>query len=116
MTSDNNSLDEEEKGLFNVRCTLASGEISNLHSLSDLSLRLKVWCLSSNLNLQVVHPGMQMSFRGTRPKGLLLRLRMMLRLTVMTMVMPLMIMMMTMMRIEGDDTDDDDGADIDGEV
>ena len=114
MTSDNNSLDEEEKGLFNVRCTLASGEISNLHSLSDLSLRLKVWCLSSNLNLQVVHPGMQMSFRGTRPKGLLLRLMMMLRLTVMTMVIPLMMMMMRR-RNEGDDTDDD-GADIDGEV
>ena len=114
LTFDNNSLDEEEKGLFNVRCTLASGEISNLHSLSDLSLRLKVWCLSSNLNLQVVHPGMQMSFRGTRPKGLLLRLMMMLRLMVMTMLMPLM---MTMMRNEGDDTDnDDDGADIDGEV
>ena len=105
MTSDNNSLEEEEKGLFNVRCTLASGEISNLHSLSDLSLRLKVWCLSSNLNLQVVHPSMQMSFRGTRPKGLLLRLMMMLGLTVMTMVMPFMIMMM---RNEDDDTDNDD--------
>ena len=105
MTFDNNSLEEEEKGLFNVRCTLASGEISNLHSLSDLSLRLKVWCLSSNLNLQVVHPSMQMSFRGTRPKGLLLRLMMMLGLTVMTMVMPFMIMMM---RNEDDDTDNDD--------
>ena len=50
---------------------------------------------------------MQMSFRGTRPKGLLLRLMMMLRF---------MMMMMRRRRNEGDDKDDDDdGADIDGE-